>query len=180
MPNIWRTTILKQCVRFTWGLVGSISPRNHTSVWLGQLLRRGMVCAVYIWGSCANLLPLPVKYHWNVSLMVSSGNYDLASQILSELDKNVPGLVMVNMRKISLERRKGNTAMAESLFQEYINNASQPEISSFFSIKFARYLLKVRGHSSHPAGQDLLWSRHCWWEINIHGWPTNLCPLVTK
>lgn len=73
------------------------------------------------------------------------GNYDLASQILSELDKNVPGLVMVNMRKISLERRKGNTAMAETLFQEYINGASQPEISSFFSIKFARYLLKIIG-----------------------------------
>jgi hypothetical protein len=34
--------------------------------------------------------------------------------------------------------------MAETLFQEYISNASQPEISSFFSIKFARYLLKVR------------------------------------
>lgn len=85
-----------------------------------------------------------LNYH-NVHIKFSFvGNYDLASQILSELDKNVPGLVMVNMRKISLERRKGNTAMAETLFQEYINGASQPEISSFFSIKFARYLLKVR------------------------------------
>lgn len=50
---------------------------------------------------------------------------------------------MVSMRRISLERRQGNNEDADALFQDYIENAKKPEIGSFFSIKFARYLFKV-------------------------------------
>ncbi|PVD26290.1 hypothetical protein C0Q70_13961 [Pomacea canaliculata] len=73
------------------------------------------------------------------------GNYKTAQEILSLLDKNVPGLVMVAMRRISLERRQGNHAEAERLFQEYIEKTTSNKSRTFFSIKYTRYLQKVRG-----------------------------------
>ncbi|XP_069114991.1 pre-mRNA-processing factor 39-like isoform X1 [Argopecten irradians] len=73
------------------------------------------------------------------------GNHSGAWEILANLDKVVPGLVMVSMRRISLERRTGSKEDAEALFRDYIENASQPEIGSYFSIKYARYLFKICG-----------------------------------
>ncbi|KAJ8308137.1 hypothetical protein KUTeg_013011 [Tegillarca granosa] len=71
------------------------------------------------------------------------GNHEAAWEILANLEKSVPGLVMVSMRRISLERRQGNNEDADALFHDYIENAKKPEIGSFFSVKFARYLFKV-------------------------------------
>lgn len=51
---------------------------------------------------------------------------------------------MVSMRRISLERRRGNLSDVEKFYKDYIESAASPEIASFFSIKFARFLLKVR------------------------------------
>ncbi|KAK3092313.1 hypothetical protein FSP39_001188, partial [Pinctada imbricata] len=73
------------------------------------------------------------------------GHRETAMDILNNLEKAVPGLVMVSMRRISLERRSGNSGEAESLFQQYIQEATQPSVASFFSIKYARYLLKIVG-----------------------------------
>lgn len=63
--------------------------------------------------------------------------------MLATLEKSVPGLIMVAMRRISLERRRGNLATVETFFKDYIENAASPEIASFYSIKYARFLLKV-------------------------------------
>jgi hypothetical protein len=69
---------------------------------------------------------------------------------LSRIEKAVPDLVMVAMRRISLERRIGNHADAEALYKEYLENATSKGIRTFFSIKYARYLAKVgRENSSH-------------------------------
>ncbi|XP_041352818.1 pre-mRNA-processing factor 39-like isoform X2 [Gigantopelta aegis] len=74
-------------------------------------------------------------------------NYQATRQVLINIDKNVPGLVMVAMRRISLERRQGNDTDVEKLFQDYINQSTSPSVKSFYSIKFARYLLKIKGNS---------------------------------
>ncbi|KAL5009095.1 hypothetical protein ScPMuIL_014676 [Solemya velum] len=73
------------------------------------------------------------------------GNHDAAWEVLSNLEKSVPGLVMVSMRRISLERRKGNMEDCEQLFKYYIENAGTTEVMTFFCIKYARYLFKIKG-----------------------------------
>ncbi|KAH9514534.1 PRP39 pre-mRNA processing factor 39 [Bulinus truncatus] len=72
-------------------------------------------------------------------------NYPLARKILMNIENNVPGLAMVCMRRISLERRSKNHKAAEDLFQTYIEKAVSHKSKTFFSIKYARYLQKVMG-----------------------------------
>ena len=74
---------------------------------------------------------------------VCPGNYKTTQEILSRLDKNVPGLVMVAMRRISLERRQGNHEEAERLFKDYLEKTTSNKCRTFFAIKFTRYLQKV-------------------------------------
>jgi len=52
-------------------------------------------------------------------------------------------MVMVAMRRISLERRIGNREKTEILFQEYIDKASDLNVRAFYVIKYARYMFKV-------------------------------------
>ena len=56
----------------------------------------------------------------------------------------MPGLAMVSLRKISLQRRRGNFTEAGTLYKDYIENAETTEVRSFYAIKYARYLCKVR------------------------------------
>ena len=74
----------------------------------------------------------------------SPGRHNDAWKILSDLEEALPGMVMVAMRRISLERRIGNREKTEILFQEYIEKATDLNVRAFYVIKYARYLFKVR------------------------------------
>lgn len=56
----------------------------------------------------------------------------------------MPGLVMVRLRRVSLERRLGNMEMAETLLMEAIRDNEGMPVSSFYSVKLARQVLKVQ------------------------------------
>ena len=71
------------------------------------------------------------------------GNYDGAADVYESLEKNVPGLVMVSMRRINLERRIGSPESVEVLYRHKIEHAGTGQEKSFYIIKFARYLAKV-------------------------------------
>lgn len=73
------------------------------------------------------------------------GKHTDAWKILSNLEEAVPGMVMVAMRRISLERRIGDKEKTEMLFQEYIDKAGMKNVRGFYVIKYARYLYKVVG-----------------------------------
>jgi pre-mRNA-processing factor 39 len=77
-------------------------------------------------------------------MWIFSGNFDAAFEVLATLEKSVPGLIMLAMRRISLERRRGNLGDVETFFKKYIEDAASPEIASFYSIKYARFLLKAK------------------------------------
>uniref|UniRef100_A0A2D4HKB4 Uncharacterized protein n=2 Tax=Micrurus lemniscatus lemniscatus TaxID=129467 RepID=A0A2D4HKB4_MICLE len=51
---------------------------------------------------------------------------------------------MVRLRRVSLERRLGNMDMAEALLTEAIRDNEGMPISSFYSVKLARQVLKVQ------------------------------------
>ena len=68
------------------------------------------------------------------------------------MDKNVPGLVMVAMRRISLERRQSNHEEAERLFKDYLEKTTSNKCRTFYAIKYTRYLQKV--------GPCLVWQEY--------------------
>ncbi|MGH0186588.1 UNVERIFIED_CONTAM: hypothetical protein FKN15_022021 [Acipenser sinensis] len=67
--------------------------------------------------------------------MCFSGNIEEARGILKTFEETVPGLAMVRLRRVSLERRHGNLEEAESLLREAIKNGKTASVSSFYSIK---------------------------------------------
>lgn len=75
---------------------------------------------------------------------VFPGNIDEARGVLKSLEEAVPGLAMVRLRRVSLERRHGNLDEAEALLEDAIKNAKNPSESTFFSVKLARQYLKVQ------------------------------------
>lgn len=56
----------------------------------------------------------------------------------------MPGLAMVAVRRIGIERRRGNTEAVASLYSRLIAEADSAEVRSFYTIKYARYQAKVR------------------------------------
>lgn len=51
---------------------------------------------------------------------------------------------MVRLRRVNFERRNGNLQEAERLLREAAQNSFPPEIASFYSVKLARLLLKLK------------------------------------
>jgi len=50
---------------------------------------------------------------------------------------------MVKLRRINLERRRGNFDAVATLYEEAINETSDQELSTFFAIRYSRFLAKV-------------------------------------
>ncbi|XP_066505269.1 pre-mRNA-processing factor 39 [Hoplias malabaricus] len=72
------------------------------------------------------------------------GNFSEAQRILESLEQVMPGLAVVRLRRAGLERRVGHLDKAESLLREALEqNKDKPNLHAFFSIKLARFLLKL-------------------------------------
>uniref|UniRef100_UPI00398E3FB0 pre-mRNA-processing factor 39-like isoform X1 n=1 Tax=Pristiophorus japonicus TaxID=55135 RepID=UPI00398E3FB0 len=72
------------------------------------------------------------------------GDLDESRRILNCFQLVVPGLAMVFMRRVSLERRCGDLDQAEALLREAIEQHRDTPLASFFAVKLARQLLKVQ------------------------------------
>ncbi|XP_015240131.1 PREDICTED: pre-mRNA-processing factor 39-like [Cyprinodon variegatus] len=72
------------------------------------------------------------------------GNLTEARRILEALEKSVPGLAVVRIRRAALERRAGQLEQSEALLREAVAESKErPTLHAFYSIKLARLLLKV-------------------------------------
>lgn len=69
---------------------------------------------------------------------------DEARAILKSLEDSLPGLAMVRLRRVSLERRHGNLEGAEALMREAMESAKNATESSFYAVKLARQQMKVQ------------------------------------
>uniref|UniRef100_A0A8C6NL53 Pre-mRNA-processing factor 39-like n=4 Tax=Nothobranchius furzeri TaxID=105023 RepID=A0A8C6NL53_NOTFU len=77
------------------------------------------------------------------------GNFTEARRVLEALEKNVPGLVVVRIRRAALERRAGQLDQSEALLTEAVAASKEkPTLHAFYSIKLARLLLKVGSNPS--------------------------------
>ncbi|XP_043930206.1 pre-mRNA-processing factor 39 isoform X1 [Protopterus annectens] len=72
------------------------------------------------------------------------GNINEARRILKSFEESVPGLPMVRLRRVSLERRLGNLEDAVLLLQDAIKISKSPNESTFYAVKLARLLFKVQ------------------------------------
>ena len=74
----------------------------------------------------------------------STGNVDTAREILADIDRVVPGQVLVRLRRIGLEIRAGRYSEADALYQESLNATMSLEMRNFYAWRYARFTDKVR------------------------------------
>lgn len=73
-----------------------------------------------------------------------SGDLTEARRVLEALEKTLPGLAVVRLRRAALERRAGQLDQSEALLQEAVAESKEkPTLHAFYSIKLARLLLKL-------------------------------------
>lgn len=73
-----------------------------------------------------------------------SGDLIEARRVLEALEKTLPGLAVVRLRRVALERRAGQLDKSEALLREAVAESKErPMLHAFYSIKLARLLLKL-------------------------------------
>lgn len=77
-----------------------------------------------------------------------SGKVDEARDILKSLEATIPGLAMVRLRRVSLERRHGNMEEAEALLRDAMECGKDTTEMSFYAVKLARHYMKVQKSQS--------------------------------
>jgi len=68
------------------------------------------------------------------------GSYEAAADILAKIEKKHPDQLGLMLRRINLERRRGNVDKVHELYRECINKATAKSVKSDLSVKYARYL----------------------------------------
>lgn len=87
--------------------------------------------------------------YWQFGFLNSwLGDVEEARRILKTLEATIPGLAMVRLRRVSLERRHGNLVEAEALLRESMDSASTIAERSFYAVKLARQHMKVQRNLS--------------------------------
>lgn len=81
---------------------------------------------------------------WQYSSFLCPGNVEEARDILKSLEASIPGLAMVRLRRVSLERRHGNLEAAEALLRDAMESAKNSTETTFYAVKLARQLMKVQ------------------------------------
>uniref|UniRef100_A0AAQ5YNW5 Uncharacterized protein n=1 Tax=Amphiprion ocellaris TaxID=80972 RepID=A0AAQ5YNW5_AMPOC len=72
------------------------------------------------------------------------GDLTEARRVLEALEKTLPGLAVVRLRRAALERRAGQLDQSEALLREAVAESKEkPTLHAFYSIKLARLLLKL-------------------------------------
>ncbi|XP_047430528.1 pre-mRNA-processing factor 39 [Mugil cephalus] len=95
--------------------------------------------------ACTIHLPKKPSIHllW-AAFEEQQGNVEEARDILKSLEASIPGLAMVRLRRVSLERRHGNLEAAEALLRDAMETAKNSTETTFYAVKLARQLMKVQ------------------------------------
>ncbi|XP_029468338.1 uncharacterized protein LOC115097047 isoform X2 [Rhinatrema bivittatum] len=108
---------------------------NHTVIGTRNVYQR----------ACGYHLPRNPNLHllWS-AFEEKQGDIEESRRILEAFEEMVPGLVMVRLRRVSLERRQGELQAAEALLQEAVRNSQGTPLATFYTLKLARQVLKVQ------------------------------------
>lgn len=102
--------------------------------------------------ACKIHLPKKANIHFSwAAYEEKRGNVKEAEDILCELEKNIPDMLEIILRKINLKRRQGDHEKVEEMYTQCISEAKTSLMSSHFAAKYSRYLYKVRGDFSRAS-----------------------------
>ena len=106
-----------------------------------------------------------------INILFILGNQDLSAKILKDLDVAVPGLTVVKIRRINLERRRGSFENTSLIYQEAMEETADDEARSFYAVRYARFLAKVywRNFAFFESSRQL-----CQWiicSVVLHSFP---------
>lgn len=91
------------------------------------------------------------KYNMHIKWAVfeeKQKNYENAACILSNVDSNFPGMILITQHRIGLARRMKRFDEIESIYENAIKSADRIEDKIFYSIKFSHVLAKFCGDKS--------------------------------
>lgn len=83
------------------------------------------------------------KFHLLI-VFIALGQYDKAAQILDMLDSVSPDKKLIIQRRINLERRRNRYDRVCELYEHYISTANSSLTSILLTVKYARFVWKVR------------------------------------
>lgn len=82
-------------------------------------------------------------------------NYTQAADILSSIDKNFPGMIMITMRRVGLARRMNRPNDIVRIYENAIEKSERIEDKIFYSIKYSHVLAKTVDNKTKA--RDVLW-----------------------
>jgi len=71
------------------------------------------------------------------------GDPEAAREALDHIDKSMPGLIAVTLRRVGLERRSGNTQAGADLLKEAMDGAKSGEMKEYWTVKYVNYAQNV-------------------------------------
>nr|XP_039271268.1 pre-mRNA-processing factor 39-like [Styela clava] len=83
-----------------------------------------------------------IHLHW-ATFEELEGHHDVAAKILEDLEKTLPNLAMVKLRRVAIERRAGNIQAAEDIMKGYVSAAEKGTDECFYIRKYVWFLVKV-------------------------------------
>lgn len=108
----------------------------------------GLTRSVYS-RACGTHLLKKFEMHIKWAIFEEKQNkYENAATVLSNLDRNFPGIILVTQHRIGLARRMKRFDEIESIYENAIKCADRIEDKIFFSIKFSHVLAKFCGDKS--------------------------------
>ncbi|XP_014239862.1 pre-mRNA-processing factor 39 [Cimex lectularius] len=81
-------------------------------------------------------------------------NVEGARRVLIQIEKEVPSMMLVHLRRINLERRSGNLEEAGQLYEYYLANTKSRSVFVTLSVKYSRFCWKILNDPSK--GVDVL------------------------
>nr|XP_002123360.1 pre-mRNA-processing factor 39-like [Ciona intestinalis] len=107
---------------------------NHDVVKAGKIYER----------ACTIHLPKKPTIHMQWAAHEElQGNTSTAIEILENLNKVLPGMAMIKMRRVALQRRAGNIQAAEDILISYVTVAEKDKEILFYTRKLAWFLFKI-------------------------------------
>jgi len=89
----------------------------------------------------------PLHIKWAV-FEERQNKYDSASNILSNLDKNFPGMILITQHRVGIARRMKRYDEIEGIYENAIKSVDRIEDKVFYSIKLSHVLAKFCGDKS--------------------------------
>ncbi len=91
--------------------------------------------------ACKHHLQTKVDIHLRYSAFEETkSNFDRAAEILDKISLKHPDMLSLMLRRVNLERRRGNIAAVKRLYRDCISQAAKPTTKSDLSVKYARFL----------------------------------------